>query len=91
MIDLRFLLILRFAGACHLREKVLAEAAKDWVIVADYRKNNKVLGDVSPKRRAYSYADRLHNCRTGNRAFPSKSFRLPIQKVCDPRSSSQVC
>lgn len=31
-------------GACQLREKVLAEAAKTWVIVADYRKNSKVLG-----------------------------------------------
>ncbi|GAA99511.1 uncharacterized protein L969DRAFT_93970 [Mixia osmundae IAM 14324] len=33
-------------GACHLREKVLAEASDDFVIVADYRKNNKVLGDA---------------------------------------------
>jgi len=32
-------------GACHLREKVLAEAAEEFVIVADYRKNNKLLGD----------------------------------------------
>ena len=31
-------------GACQLREKVLAEAAKVWVMVADYRKNSKVLG-----------------------------------------------
>jgi ribose 5-phosphate isomerase A len=31
-------------GACHLREKVLAEAANVFVIVADYRKNSKVLG-----------------------------------------------
>ncbi|KAI9635562.1 ribose 5-phosphate isomerase A-domain-containing protein [Dioszegia hungarica] len=31
-------------GACQLREKVLAEAATTWVIVADYRKNSKVLG-----------------------------------------------
>jgi ribose 5-phosphate isomerase A len=31
-------------GACHLREKVLAEAADTWVIVADYRKNSEVLG-----------------------------------------------
>ena len=35
-------------GACHLREKVLAEAADEFVIVADYRKNNILLGDVSP-------------------------------------------
>jgi ribose 5-phosphate isomerase A len=31
-------------GACQLREKVLAEAAKTWIIVADYRKNSTVLG-----------------------------------------------
>ncbi|WVQ83844.1 ribose-5-phosphate isomerase [Cryptococcus sp. DSM 104549] len=31
-------------GACQLREKVLAEAADTWIIVADYRKNSKVLG-----------------------------------------------
>jgi ribose 5-phosphate isomerase A len=31
-------------GACQLREKVLAEAAQTWIIVADYRKNSKVLG-----------------------------------------------
>jgi len=31
-------------GACHLREKVLAEAAKTFVVVADYRKNSEVLG-----------------------------------------------
>lgn len=31
-------------GACHLREKVLAEAAEEFIIVADYRKNNMLLG-----------------------------------------------
>ncbi|WWC67566.1 ribose-5-phosphate isomerase [Kwoniella pini CBS 10737] len=31
-------------GACQLREKVLAEAADTWVIVADYRKNSEILG-----------------------------------------------
>ncbi|KAI0055488.1 ribose-5-phosphate isomerase [Artomyces pyxidatus] len=31
-------------GACHLREKVLAEAAKTFVVVADYRKNSQLLG-----------------------------------------------
>ncbi|CDZ98205.1 ribose-5-phosphate isomerase [Phaffia rhodozyma] len=31
-------------GACQLREKVLAEAAETWVIVADYRKNSSILG-----------------------------------------------
>ncbi len=31
-------------GGCHLREKVLAEAADTFVLVADYRKNSDVLG-----------------------------------------------
>ncbi|KAH8077731.1 ribose-5-phosphate isomerase [Cristinia sonorae] len=31
-------------GACQLQEKVLAEAAKTWVMVADYRKNSETLG-----------------------------------------------
>lgn len=32
-------------GACHLREKVLAEAAATFIVVADYRKESKLLGD----------------------------------------------
>lgn len=31
-------------GACHLREKVLAEAANTFIVVADYRKNAEYLG-----------------------------------------------
>lgn len=31
-------------GACHLREKVLAEAADTFILVADYRKNSDLLG-----------------------------------------------
>ncbi|KAG8824254.1 ribose-5-phosphate isomerase rki1 [Serendipita sp. 399] len=53
-------------GACHLREKVLAEAAETWVVVADYRKNSRVLGttykqgvpiEVAP----FAYAKLLQN------------------------------
>ncbi|EMD36169.1 hypothetical protein CERSUDRAFT_115134 [Gelatoporia subvermispora B] len=53
-------------GACHLREKVLAEAADTFVIVADYRKNSEVLGtnwtkgvpiEVAP----FAYAKVLQN------------------------------
>lgn len=33
-------------GACHLREKVLAEAATEFVLIADARKNSKVLGSM---------------------------------------------
>jgi ribose 5-phosphate isomerase A len=31
-------------GACHLREKVLAEAANEFVLIADARKNSSILG-----------------------------------------------
>ncbi|UZJ52330.1 hypothetical protein CBS101457_001650 [Exobasidium rhododendri] len=31
-------------GACQLREKVLAQAATTFIMVADYRKNSKILG-----------------------------------------------
>ncbi|PVF96672.1 ribose 5-phosphate isomerase [Serendipita vermifera] len=53
-------------GACHLREKVLAEAAETWVVVADYRKNSRILGttykqgvpiEVAP----FAYAKLLQN------------------------------
>ncbi|OJT05992.1 Ribose-5-phosphate isomerase [Trametes pubescens] len=33
-------------GGCHLREKVLAEAADTFILVADYRKNSSVLGTM---------------------------------------------
>jgi len=33
-------------GACQLREKVLAEAAQTFIVVADYRKNSEILGSV---------------------------------------------
>lgn len=35
-------------GAAHLQEKVVAEAAKKFIIVADYRKDSKVLGEQVP-------------------------------------------
>ncbi|KAL9940251.1 hypothetical protein V8E36_000956 [Tilletia maclaganii] len=41
-----FLNCIKGGGACHLREKVLAEAARDFIVVADYRKNSGVLGET---------------------------------------------
>ncbi|KAG9307363.1 hypothetical protein G9A89_017192 [Geosiphon pyriformis] len=32
-------------GGCHLQEKVVAEAAKKFIIIADYRKNSELLGE----------------------------------------------
>ncbi|THH30763.1 hypothetical protein EUX98_g3434 [Antrodiella citrinella] len=40
----RSLNAIKGGGACQLQEKVLAEAATTWVMVADYRKNSEILG-----------------------------------------------
>ena len=47
-------------GACQLREKVLAEAATTWIIVADYRKNSHILGTtVRPLAPGYAPGEAL--------------------------------
>ncbi|KZT54248.1 ribose-5-phosphate isomerase [Calocera cornea HHB12733] len=61
-------------GACQLREKVLAEAAETFIIVADFRKNSETLGttwkqgvpiEVTP----FAYARLLQNLhRMGSKA-----------------------
>lgn len=38
--------LIKGGGACQLREKVLAEAAKTFIVVADFRKRSKVLGET---------------------------------------------
>lgn len=54
-------------GACHLREKVLAEAAKTFIVVADYRKNAQCLGTNAPgvpiEVVPFAYAKVLHILR----------------------------
>ncbi|PWN52382.1 ribose 5-phosphate isomerase [Violaceomyces palustris] len=55
-------------GACHLREKVLAEAAKEFVVVADYRKNGSLLGSkwaqgVPVEVAPFAYAKVLQNLK----------------------------
>ncbi|TFY51226.1 hypothetical protein EVG20_g11101, partial [Dentipellis fragilis] len=71
-------------GACHLREKVLAEAAVTFIVVADYRKNSKVLGtnykkgvpiEVAP----FAYAKLLQNLR--NLGSPTASLRMATEKA----------
>ncbi|KAF7984958.1 hypothetical protein HWV62_9897 [Athelia sp. TMB] len=72
-------------GACHLREKVLAEAAKIFILVADYRKNVEFLGtnfkqgvpiEVVP----FAYAKVLQNLHTiiGS---PHASLRMAVKKA----------
>jgi ribose 5-phosphate isomerase len=53
-----------------LREKVLAEAAKTWVIVADYRKNSTVLG--TNVRSIPSSLQRMSLMGSGRTEFLSK-------------------
>jgi len=71
-------------GACHLREKVLAEAAKTFVVVADYRKNSQVLGttylpgvpiEVAPA----AYAHLLARVRT--MGSPEAALRMAKAKA----------
>jgi len=71
-------------GACHLREKVLAEAAETFIVVADFRKNSSLLGtswkqgvpiEVAP----FAYAKLLQNLhRLGS---PSAALRMAKMKA----------
>ncbi|KAF8901194.1 ribose-5-phosphate isomerase [Gymnopilus junonius] len=72
-------------GACHLREKVLAEAAQTFILVADHRKNVEYLGtnfasgvpiEVVP----FAYAKVLQNLHhiLGS---PKATLRMAIKKA----------
>jgi len=71
-------------GACHLREKVLAEAAETFIIVADHRKKSSLLGtnwtkgvpiEVAP----FAYAKVLQNLhRLGS---PNAHLRMAVAKA----------
>ncbi|KAG6376783.1 ribose-5-phosphate isomerase [Boletus reticuloceps] len=72
-------------GACHLREKVLAEAAKSFIIVADYRKNGKYLGEnfahgVPIEVVPFAYAKVLQNLRSVL-GSPNASLRMAKAKA----------
>ncbi|KZT25613.1 ribose-5-phosphate isomerase [Neolentinus lepideus HHB14362 ss-1] len=71
-------------GACHLREKVLAEAADTFIVVADYRKNSDILGttykagvpiEVAP----FAYAKVLQNLHAIG--SPSAVLRMAQKKA----------
>jgi ribose 5-phosphate isomerase len=76
-------------GAAQLREKVLAEAAKTWVIVADYRKNSRVLGtnvsclllskEVANEVVEERYPHRGHSIRLRQSPTQSRRSRITIQ------------
>jgi len=72
-------------GACHLREKVLAEAAKTFILVADFRKNVEYLGtnfkpgvpiEVVP----FAYAKVLQNLHM-LLGSPRATLRMAIAKA----------
>ncbi|EAU86951.1 ribose-5-phosphate isomerase [Coprinopsis cinerea okayama7 len=72
-------------GACHLREKVLAEAAHTFILVADYRKNVQFLGtnylsgvpiEVVP----FAYNKVLHNLHH-SLGSPKAALRMAIKKA----------
>ena len=50
-----------------MREKVLAEAAKTWIIVADYRKNSPVLGTNVRHPILASFVDEISDMVKGRR------------------------
>ncbi|KAF8066754.1 ribose 5-phosphate isomerase A-domain-containing protein [Lyophyllum atratum] len=71
-------------GACHLREKVLAEAAITFILVADYRKNVEYLGTnfepgVPVEVVPFSYAKVLHNLK--QIGSPNATLRMAIKKA----------
>ncbi|TFK60657.1 ribose-5-phosphate isomerase [Pluteus cervinus] len=81
----RSLNCIKGGGACHLREKVLAEAAKTFILVADYRKNVEYLGtnwqpgvpiEVVP----FAYAKVLSNLHN-SLGSPNASLRMAVKKA----------
>jgi len=71
-------------GACQLQEKVLAEAAETWIVVADYRKKSEILGtswkqgvpiEVAP----VAYAPLLK--RLQNSGSPKATLRMAKAKA----------
>jgi len=72
-------------GACHLREKVLAEAARTFIVVADYRKNSDCLGvnyhagvpiEVVP----FAYAKVLYHLHN-ELGSPGAKLRMAVAKA----------
>jgi len=81
----RHLNCIKGGGACQLREKVLAEAARTFVVVADYRKNVEILGtnfkpgvpiEVVP----FAYARVLQNLHQVQ-GSPEATLRMAIKKA----------
>jgi ribose 5-phosphate isomerase A len=72
-------------GACHLREKVLAEAANTFILVADYRKNVEYLGShflagVPIEVVPFAYAKVLQNLHQ-SLGSPKATLRMALAKA----------
>jgi ribose 5-phosphate isomerase len=73
-------------GACHLREKVLAEAARTFVVVADFRKNSAVLGTNvrAPRAPRPARADRARSTPAACPSRPRRSRTRACSRACAP-------
>lgn len=81
-------------GACQLREKVLAEAAETWVMVADYRKNGTVLGENVSRRYEFAFRCRKEKRERRKGADPFRPHVSHPNSIVDPRHpdrSSPLC
>ncbi|KAG6812700.1 ribose-5-phosphate isomerase rki1 [Tricholoma furcatifolium] len=71
-------------GACHLREKVVAEAASTFIVVADYRKNAESLGTnwapgVPVEVVPFAYAKVLRDLKA--LGSPNAALRMAVKKA----------
>ncbi|KAG5636479.1 ribose-5-phosphate isomerase rki1 [Sphagnurus paluster] len=71
-------------GACHLREKVIAEAALTFIVVADYRKNSQFLGTnydpgVPVEVVPFAYGKVLSKLKTIG--APDAALRMAVKKA----------
>ncbi|KAJ2933110.1 hypothetical protein H1R20_g3983, partial [Candolleomyces eurysporus] len=72
-------------GACHLREKVIAEAAETFIVVADYRKNAESLGTNYPpgvpiEVVPFAYVKILNTLRK-TFGSPNAALRMAVKKA----------
>ena len=77
------LTLIKGGGGCLLQEKIVINAAKEFVVVADYRKDSKELGEQWKKGvpiEVLPLAYRFMNF-TANRKFSIRTLPVLIQKI----------
>ena len=85
-------------GACHLREKVIAEAANTFIIIADSRKNSRILGNkwkqgVPIEVAPFAWASVLNKLQKMGCTDPKLRMGKPISDVnlpirCSPANGA---